>query len=131
MARVHVDVCVVNEQGELICPDLQVSTTPEYSALKPVIKANVRGISPQRLNLIMGLIEEVMQSPLDDDCIKTRSSDTVQSVNVILQKKPPVMLLFRYVALPGNILAAYYVLQNKFAAARAALDDWSKLKPAC
>jgi hypothetical protein len=131
MARVHVDVCFVNEQGELICPTTKEGSTPKFGALKPVLKANVPGISPQRLALIMSLIEEVMQAPINDDCIKTRTSDTVDTVHYILQKKPPVMALYRYVAIPGNILAAYFVQQNKFAGARAALDDWAVLKPGC
>jgi hypothetical protein len=130
MRRTNTDVCFVNEQGELICGASR-GTTPKYGSVRSVLRANVAGISRERLDLIMGLIEQVMQSPLNDACIKTRSSDTVESVKDILGKQPPVMLLYRYVALPGDILAAYYVQQDNFPAARGALDHWSTLKPGC
>lgn len=129
MARAQPKVCYVNEQGEIICGT--TLATPQYSIVRRTVKTAIAGISKQRLDLIMGLIEEVMQSPINDDCIAIRSGDTVQSVHDLLQRPSPVMLLYRYVALPGNIMATYYVQQNKFDAARDALDVWSTLKPGC
>ena len=127
------DVCYVNEQGELKCG----STAPPYRSLyesdiKPAIQTAQPGISPQRLSLIMRLIEQVMQSPLDDACIDTRSDDTVGSVQDVLATTAPLMLLYRYYSLPGDILAAYYVQQGDYDQARGALDHWAPpLKAGC
>lgn len=129
----EVDVCYVNEQGELICGS-SGTVSAQYSNARTSIQNalnTISAVSDSRLNLIMRLIEEVAQSPVSDNCIDTRSDDTVQSVHQILQTEPPVMLLFRYVSLPGNIMAAYYVQQDKFPAARGALDDWATLKIGC
>ena len=128
----HTDVCVVNEQGELKC-DPNILVPPRFGAAREAIKTALGSVSDPRLDLIMQLIEEVLQAPIDDRCFAIRNEDIAESVHVLVQKPSPVMLLYRYIQLPGNIMAAYFIQQNNFDAARGALDDWSKsnLKPAC
>jgi hypothetical protein len=128
----HTDVCVVNEQGELKC-DPTILATPRYTGARAAIKNALGPVSDPRLDLIMQLIEEVLQAPIDDSCFTIRNSDIEESVHVLVQKPSPVMLLYRYIQLPGNIMATWFIQQNNFDAARDALDDWSKgnLKPGC
>jgi hypothetical protein len=124
------DICFVNEQGELICDSENIDGAD--GKLKASIKKTMLpGTSDPRVDLIVKLTQAVQNAPIDDACIALRSDDTVGCVNVALAVADPVMVLFRYVALPGNILAAYYVQQNDFKRAYGALKHWHSLKPGC
>ena len=70
-------------------------------------------------------------APITAPCIGLRSSDIAASAKAVLSPEMPLMLLYRYKSLPGNILAAYYVQQGKYLEARGALDHWGTLKPGC
>jgi hypothetical protein len=128
MGKKTAAVCYVDENGTLIC-DSRVDTAD--GKLKTAVKTMLPGASNPKVDLIARLVAAIQNAPIDDDCIDLRADDIVGAVNVMLAKPDPVMLLFRYVALPGNILAAYYVQQNEFPAAHGALDHWSTLKPGC
>jgi hypothetical protein len=126
------DVCYVNEQGEIICGESH--TDADVTALdqiKDAIRGQSPNISDERLDLILRLITEVENSPLTDACIQSRGNDTVDSVNVLLAEEPPVMLLYRYVGIPADVMATYYTQQTKYRAAFAVLDRWKTLKPSC
>lgn len=125
------DVCHVNEQGELICSHEAAIKGPQAEAIQAAIQNNVSGISPERLDLIVRLANEVLLSPLDDACIGKRSGDAVESIHLVLETEPPVMLLYRYFALPGNILATFYKRRGNFIALHNAIEHWSTLKPGC
>ena len=125
------DVCYVNAQGELQCgPEITTMRT-DLDAVRTAIAGAGIPITPNKLELIVKLINEVLSSPLDDSCVGTRTDDTVASVKQILATQPPLMLLYRYFALPGDIMASYYVQRGKLVAANAAVTHWSTLKPGC
>ena len=130
MPTVQPDVCYVDAQGQLICGTSLATTTISADSVSQ-IHAALGDVSDTRFQLILSLISEVLASPVSDTCIDTRSGDIAASVHDLLQSPTPVMLLYRYVALPGNVMAAYYVQQNQFGGARQALDQWSSLKPGC
>lgn len=130
MPAVQPDVCYVNEQGQLICGTSLATMTISADGVSQ-IHAALGDVSDTRFQLILSLIAEVLQAPATDECIGTRSEDTARSVHELLQAVRPAMLLYRYFALPGNIMAAYYVQQDGFAAAREALDHWNSLKSGC
>ena len=125
-----VNLCHVNEQGELKCDDRGPVKGPHFDAIRAALQG-VAGISPTRLDCIVLLINEVLQSPLSDACIGERCDDTVKSVRYILDKTSPIMLLYEYFALPGNILATYYIQKGDYVAAHEAVQRWSKLKHRC
>ena len=126
------EVCYVNEQGEIICGESHVDVdVTAYDQIKSAVQSQFPDISNERLMLILRLIAEVKNSPLTNACIDTRSNDTVDSVHVLLAEEPPVMLLYRYVGLPADVMATYYTQQTKFRAAFAVLDRWKTLKPSC
>ena len=141
------EVCYVNADGELKCgATISVYDSRYEAAVKSGVEA-IAGIGPNRVALILQLIDKVMQSPLDDSCIATRTTDTVDSVVDVLATPAPIMLLYRYSTLPGEIMAMYYMHQvqitqssgggekakSNFDAARYALDRYAptNLKPAC
>lgn len=126
-------VCYVNAQGELKCGSTIAAYDSRYeNALKPDIES-IPGIGPNRVALLLQIIDKVMKSPLDDSCIGNRLHDTVDSVVDVLATESPIMLLYRYNTLPGNIMGAYYVQQDDFEAARDALDHYApgNLKASC
>ena len=126
------DVCYVNAQGELMCGGSIERYDIKWDAtLKPAIEGAIEGISPERLSLILALADQVMKSPLTDACINTRTTDTVDSVQQVLNTPPPVMLLYRYVSLPGNIMAAYFMQNHNVMGAYDCQKRWSNTKPAC
>ena len=126
------DVCYVNEQGEIICGESHSDAdVTAYDQIRGAIQTQFPNITGERLNLILRLIVEVQNSPLTDSCVGSRSNDTVDSVNVLLADEPPVMLLYRYVGIPGDVMATYYTQQTKYRAAFAVLDRWKTLKPSC
>ena len=141
------EVCYVNADGELKCGTaISVYDSRYEAAVKSGVEA-IPGISPNRVALILQLIDKVMQSPLEDSCVGTRSNDAVDSVVDVLATPAPIMLLYRYSTLPGEIMAMYYVHQvqitqlpsgeekakNNFDAARYALDHYAptNLKSRC
>ena len=126
------DVCYVNEQGEIICGESHndVDLTA-FDQIRAAIHTQWPDLSDERLDLILRLIAEVRNSPLTNACIQSRSNDTVDSVNVLLAEEPPVMLLYRYVGIPADVMATYYTQQTKYRAAFAVLDRWKTLKPSC
>jgi hypothetical protein len=128
MPETH-DVCYVNDQGEVVCPTAEL-ITPAYETLRTDIETAFPEVGPNRIELIIRLLGQVIDSPLDDECIGTRTPDTVASVNRILAEQPPVMLLYRYFRLPADILSAYYYEQAKYSAAFDAQTRWSTVKPA-
>jgi hypothetical protein len=131
MAATH-DVCYVNPEGELICSgSLTPRDTTPFHGLASHIQAAAPNVGPNALALIIQLAAEVATSPLTDECIGTRGPDTVGSVRQILDTNAPVMLLYRYYRLPGDILATYYISKAQYDAARAALNHWSEVKDAC
>lgn len=133
MPPVQPDVCFVNEQGQLIC-GTSTGTTVD-ARTRAAVQSALGRVSDERLNLITALITEVLDAPIDDRCIANRTDDIVQSVHILLQPPSPVMLLYRYVPVPGNIMATWFIhqidLHDNFAAARRALDDWADLKEGC
>jgi hypothetical protein len=129
MSQVQPDVCYVDAQGNIICGTY--TATPIDADTRSAVGSAFPTLTDVRANLIAALVKEVQNAQVNDNCIASRTDDIVQSVRILLQSQTPVMLLYRYVPLPGNIMAAYSVQQNKFEQARAALDDWSILKPGC
>jgi hypothetical protein len=129
MPQVQPDVCYVDAMGQLICGSF-TATSVDTDTVN-AIEAAFPSLSDPRVNLIAALVKAVQATTLTEECIAARTDDIVQSVGILLAPPPPVMLLYRYVSLPGNVMAAYFVQQNEFDAARAALDDWSSLKPSC
>lgn len=91
----------------------------------------LQGTDPQRVALIAALIKEVLDSPLSPDCIATRTTDVVQSAHILLDMKPPAMIMYKYSTLPGNILGTYYVNQSDYATARMVFNMYDTAKPAC
>jgi hypothetical protein len=132
LARSATDVCYVNAQGELICGvSLLAYDASADKEIKECIEKTRGALSPGRWKLIAQLINEVLACPIDDKCVTTRSTDVVGSVQVLLDAPPPVMLLYRYTSLPGDIMAAYDMQQHKIKAACDAQGRWGKTKPAC
>lgn len=129
MAAVQPDVCYVDAQGQLICGTF--TGTSVDANTRQAIDNDFGPLSDPRANLMAALVKEVQNAEISDSCIATRTDDIVQSVRLLLQPPSPVMLLYRYVSLPGNVMASYFVQQNHFDQARAALDDWSSPKPGC
>jgi hypothetical protein len=129
MSQVQPDVCYVDAQGQLICGTF--TGTSVDTTTRQAIDNDFGPLSDPRANLMAALVKEVQNAQISDSCIATRTDDIVQSVRLLLQPPPPVMLLYRYVSLPGNVMASYFVQQNQFDQARAALDDWSSPKPGC
>ena len=129
MSQVQPDVCYVDAQGRLICGTF--TGTSVDTTTRQAIDNDFGPLSDPRANLMAALVKEVQNAQISDSCIATRTDDIVQSVRLLLQPPPPVMLLYRYVSLPGNVMASYFVQQNQFDQARAALDDWSSPKPGC
>jgi hypothetical protein len=129
MAAVQPDVCYVDAQGQLICGTF--TGTSVDANTRQAIDNDFGPVSDPRANLMAALVKEVQNAQISDSCISTRTDDIVQSVRLLLQPPSPVMLLYRYVSLPGNVMASYFVQQNHFDQARAALDDWSSPKPGC
>jgi len=129
MSQVQPDVCYVDAQGQLICGTF--TGTSVDTTTRQAIDNDFGPLSDPRANLMAALVKEVQNAQISDSCIATRTDDIVQRVRLLLQPPPPVMLLYRYVSLPGNVMASYFVQQNQFDQARAALDDWSSPKPGC
>jgi hypothetical protein len=129
MAQLQPDVCYVDAQGQLICGTF-TATSVDANTKQAIVNA-FGPLSDARANLIAALVKQVQEAQITDSCIEARTDDIVQSVRILLEAPPPVMLLYRYVSLPGNIMGAYFVQQGDFNSARAALDDWGILKPGC
>lgn len=125
------DVCYVNAQGELQCGPQPIEIKSGLDSVRTAIMGAGVDIPPNKLDLIMQLINQVLVSPLDDACTLRRTDDTVGSVQQILAAQPPLMLLYRYFALPGNIMATYYLQQHNYVAAYGAVTHWSTLKAGC
>lgn len=127
--------CHMNAQGDLICPTA-ATTTP----LSETIWANVQSAlnelpvaerGPERLTLIRRLIEVVVSSPLTDSCIGVRTADAVGSLTTIVASDPPVLLAYRYVSLPGDVLASFYTGRGRWVEAHKVAERWSVLDPSC
>ncbi|CAN5271477.1 hypothetical protein BH09GEM1_BH09GEM1_32740 [soil metagenome] len=127
------DVCYVNAQGEFIC-DVSVALydAREEAPLRAAIESYVGSpVSLERYQLIARLAMQVVTAPISDACVATRADDAVGSMKVVLGATPPVMLLYRYDSLPGDILSAYYMQEHKVMNAYDAQAHWSTHKPAC
>lgn len=127
--RIH-DVCKVNEQGEIICGIVRV-VEPLNATAEEAIRAALSSFPSNRITLIIELIGQVANSPLDDACIGTRTVDTVDSVQALLDTTPPAMLLYRYFPLAGDAMAAYYIDKSKYIEMLKVLEHFATTKPAC
>lgn len=132
-ARRSSDVCYVNAQGELKCGvSVALYDVRGEASLKAAIESYIGSpVSLERYKLIARLAKEVMTAPISDACVATRADDAVGSIQVVLGATPPVMLLYRYDSLPGDIMSAYYMQEHEIKSAYDAQNYWSSTKPAC
>jgi hypothetical protein len=129
-------MCHVTETGEVVCPPDKVYDVQSITLISEAIAAGFadKGMDPlptERAKLIAKLVYEVLNSPLDDACVGWRAPDALESVNQVLAESPPVMLLFKYFALPGNVMATYFDKKGDYIALRGVAKGWSDLRSAC
>ncbi len=127
--------CHMNAQGDLICPTA-ATTVPLSDTIWASVQSALSDLpaeqrGPARLALIRKLIEVVVASPLTDSCIGVRTPDAVGSLTTILASAPPVLLAYRYVALPGDVLASFYTGRGRWVEAHKVAERWSELDPSC
>lgn len=129
MPQVQPDVCYVDAFGNIICGTF--TATSIDADTRSAVDSAFPTLGDARANLIAALVKEVQNAGVGDGCITLRTDDIVQSVRILLQSQTPVMLLYRYVPLPGNVMATYFVQQGRYVEAGVAQQDWSTLKPGC
>lgn len=112
-------VCRVTPDGEVICDPV---TGPEASMVDPAtqkeVEAFARSVSadgewgPNKLNLLIGIIQALGASQLPDEPnIPRRSGEIIQAMKFLLDKDPPSILLFNYSTQPADVVGAFF--QNK------------------
>ena len=112
-------VCRVTPEGEVICDPV---TGPEASLVDPTrqkqVEEFVRAASPDgewgpnKIQLLMGIIQALGQSTLPDEPnIPRRSGEIIQAMKFLLDKQPPSILLFNYSTQPADVVGAFF--QNK------------------
>ena len=112
-------VCRVTPEGEVICDPV---TGPEASLVDPSrqkqVEDFVRAASPDgewgpnKIKLLMGIIQALGQSTLPDEPnIPRRSGEIIQAMKFLLDKQPPSILLFNYSTQPADVVGAFF--QNK------------------
>lgn len=124
-------VCYISDQGTWICDSTMRAAMLSAAERKAVRTALRDKADPNRIKLILALIEEVLAAPIDDDCVGKRTKRAAQTLQLVLAKKPPSMIMYRTSKLPGEVLGTYYVNQQKFDAARGVLDYYANPEPAC
>lgn len=112
-------VCRVTPDGEVICdpvnPGGEASVDP---GVQKQVEASLRQAfpkaewGPNKLALAVRLLETLGKSSLPDEPnIPRRAGEIVASVELLLGKQPPSILLFNYSTQPADVVGAW--LQNK------------------
>ena len=116
-------VCRVTADGEVICDPV---TGPASSRMRALIDPAmlqqaadfVKAASPDgswgpnKIKLLLGIIEALGKSTLPDEPnIPRRSGEIIQSMKFLLDKQPPSILLYNYSTQPADVVGAFF--QNK------------------
>lgn len=125
--------CHMNAQGELICPNTVAALMEEstWTNVNGALDALIPPPGQKKRDLIRKLIEAVHASQLSDTCVGSRTNDAVQSIVTVLAQDPPVLMAYRYVPLPGDVLASFYMARGRMVEAAKATARWSTLDPQC
>jgi hypothetical protein len=120
-------VCHVNEQGEIICGPtrlpVNVFTAQAQADLQAVLLPLMN--SPAKVALVMQTAQKIWDSTLDDANIRLRADDVAESAEQLLTTDTPIILTYKHIALPGNILAAYLTQKANYAGAHKAVIEFT------
>ena len=112
-------VCRVTPDGEVVCEPVNPGgDSPADPAMQKQVEATLRQAfpksewGPNKVALAIRILETLGQSSLPDDPnIPRRAGEIVASVELLLGKQPPSILLFNYSTQPADVVGAW--LQNK------------------
>jgi hypothetical protein len=130
-------VCRVTPEGEVICDPV---TGPEASLVDPArqkqVEEFVRAVSadgewgPNKIKLLMGIIQALGQSKLPDEPnIPRRSGEIIQAMKFLLDKDPPSILLFNYSTQPADVVGAFFQNKAELVRMQKLFDTFKSPKP--
>ena len=131
-------VCRVTAEGEVICDPV---VPPEGASLvdgtrQKQVEEFVRAVSPDgnwgpnKLKLLVGIIQALGQSTLPDEPnIPRRSGEIIQSMKFLLDKDPPSILLFNYSTQPADVVGAYFHNKAELVRMQKLYDTFKAPKP--
>jgi hypothetical protein len=131
-------VCRVTPDGEVICepvsPGGPVSTD---AAVQKQVEAALRQASPKgewgpnKVELAIRIIEALGKSTLPDaPNIPRRAGEIVASIEMLLAKEPPSILLYNYSAQPADVVGAYFLNKSELVRMQRLYDTFKSPKPA-
>jgi hypothetical protein len=130
-------VCRVTPDGEVICepvnPGGSTSTDPAVQkqvevALRQAFPKSEWG--PNKVELAVRIIEALGKSTLPDvPNIPRRAGEIVASVEMLLSKEPPSILLYNYSAQPADVVGAYFLNKAELVRMQRLYDTFKSPKP--
>lgn len=130
-------VCRVTPDGEVICDPVNPGgETPTDPALQKQVEASLRQAfpkadwGPNKVALAIRVLEALGKSTLPDaPNIPRRAGEIVASVELLLDKQPPSILLFNYSAQPADVVGAYFLNKSELVRMQRLYDTFKSPKP--